>query len=57
MQIRITVRMGLVGCVRHTVIEIEDDMTEEEIDEVAREALFQGELISLSWKRIDSGVD
>lgn len=45
--IRVTVSMGLVGCKRHGDFEIEDDATDDEIDEVAKEVLFN--LIEWNW--------
>lgn len=50
MKIRITVSIGLVGCKRDRIIEVDDDMTDEEIDEYAKEVLF-GEIVSWNWSK------
>lgn len=46
--IEIHVSIGLVGCRRTTTIEVEDDATDDEIEEVARESMF--ELVEWSWR-------
>ncbi len=48
--IEITVTMGLQGCKRTNTIEIEDGTSDDEIEEIAQEAMF--ELISWSWHDI-----
>lgn len=40
--------MGLVGCKRSTTIEVDDDASDEEIEDQAREALF--EMIEWNWE-------
>ena len=49
--IEVTVSLGLVGCVRTGTIEVEDDASEDEIEETARDALF--ELITWSWREVE----
>lgn len=51
MKIKITVSIGLVGCRREKVIEVDDDMTDEEIDEYAKEVMFESELVSWHWSK------
>lgn len=51
MKIKIHVSIGLVGCRREATIDVEDDATEDEIDEIAQEAMF--EMISWGWCRAD----
>jgi hypothetical protein len=36
-----SVRLGLVGCVREFEFEVEDDVTDEEIEQIAREVAFE----------------
>lgn len=47
-RIEVHVSVGLVGCRRKATIEVEDDCTDEEIEELAREALF--EMIEWGWR-------
>ena len=49
--IEVTVSIGLVGCKRSSTIEVEDDMTDDEIEEEAREAMFN--LIEWGWSWVD----
>lgn len=42
------VSVGLVGCKRECQIEVEDDSTDEEIEEAAREALWT--MIEWGWR-------
>lgn len=46
--IEVTVTMGLVGCRQQTTFEIEDDASDDDIEEAAREAMF--ELIQWTWR-------
>ena len=46
--LEVYVSVGLVGCRRSETIEVEDDATEEEIEEVARETMFS--MIEWGWK-------
>jgi hypothetical protein len=50
--IEITVSLGLVGCKRTTTIEVDEDATEDEIEELARDAMLDG-LIEWSWRPVD----
>ena len=47
-RIVVTVSMGLVGCNRKSVIEVEDELSDEDIDELARDAMFS--LIEWDWR-------
>lgn len=51
MKIKIKLSIGLAGCTREKVIDIEDDCTNEEIDEMAQEAVH--EMISWHWVRVE----
>lgn len=51
--IEVIVSMGLVGCRRTTTIEVEEDLSDEEIEEQARDAMFESELISWSWRAVE----
>jgi hypothetical protein len=44
---------GLVGCDRHSEIEVEDDATDEEIDEAVREDVFN--FVNWTWWRAEAG--
>lgn len=44
-KIRVTISIGLVGCKRTETFDVEDDATEEEIEEMAKEAALE----SLNW--------
>lgn len=48
MKITVWVSMSLVGCERHDEIEVEDDATEEEIEEAGREWM---------WEQIEWGYE
>lgn len=41
MKIKVGCAMDLVGCQQEEIIELLDDLTEEEIEEAAREAAFE----------------
>lgn len=42
MKLRVWVAMNLVGCQKETVVELDDgDYTEEQIEEIAREEMFE----------------
>lgn len=45
--IRVTVSLGLVGCRRSETIEVEDDCSEDEIEEMARDTMYS--LIEWGW--------
>lgn len=53
MKIDAHVHMGLVGCTRKFSVEVEDDCTDDEIDEVVRDTMFDG-IIEWGWKRAGS---
>lgn len=50
MRIKVHVTTGLVGSDRECEIEVEDDATDDQIEEQAREAMF--DLIEWTWSRI-----
>jgi hypothetical protein len=49
MKITLHVSIGLSGCTRTKTFEVADDCSDDEIDEIAREAMF--ELVQWHWKR------
>jgi len=51
MKMIVHVSIGLAGADRDAEIEVEDGSTNEEIEELAREAMF--EMVEWSWKRVD----
>lgn len=51
MIIRVRVSTNLVQSETYRDIEVEDDATEEDIEELAREAMF--EQIEWSWEKVD----
>jgi len=51
MKIKVHVTTGLVGADRECEIEVDDDATDDQIEEQAREAMF--ELIEWAWWRVD----
>lgn len=51
MKIKITVSMGLVGCRRERTIEIDDGLTEEQIDEQVKEEVLGSEMVTWSWSK------
>lgn len=53
MKIEVHLSIGLVGCRRKITFEVEDDCTDEQIDEIAREAIF--ELVEWQWERTPGG--
>lgn len=46
-RIRVYVTTGFVGCGREEIIEVEDDCSDEEIEEFAREVMFS--MIEWGW--------
>jgi len=50
-KIKVYVDSGYVGCKNENVIEVEDDATEEEIEELAGEAIY--EMIDIGWYEVD----
>lgn len=50
-QIKVTVTLGLVGCKREEIIEVEADLSEEEISEIAEETLFS--MIEWGWTGVE----
>ena len=50
-RIKVYVTIGLVGCRREVELDIEDDMTDDEIEELARDTMF--EIIEWGWKRVE----
>ena len=44
------VSIGLVGCKREFSVEVEDDCTDDEIDEVVRDRMF-ADIIDWGWKK------
>jgi hypothetical protein len=48
MKVRVHVSNGMVGCERTIEIEIDDDKSEDEIEELAKEAMF--EMIEWWWE-------
>lgn len=50
MKIAVNVSIGLVGCRRVAVIEVDDDSTEDELETIAEEAMF--EMVSWGWERV-----
>lgn len=46
-EIEVSIHIGLVGCNRTTTFEIGDDATPDEIEEQAREAMF--EMLEWHW--------
>jgi hypothetical protein len=51
MKIEIRVNTGYVGCEKKDIIELDDDLTEEEIEESALERMF--EMIGWSWRKVE----
>ena len=49
-RIRVHVSNGYVGCRRETFIDVEEDLTDRDIDDSAREALF--EMIEWGWEPV-----
>lgn len=47
------VSMGLAGCMRKFSVEVDDDCTDDEIDEAVRDEMF-ATVISWRWKREES---
>lgn len=47
--------MGLVGCKRQEIIDVDDDATDEEIDEIAKDWLFSS--VEWSWKKVENKSD
>lgn len=52
-KIEVYVSTGYVGSRKAEVIEVEDDMSDDDIDEVARECMFS--MIEWSWRDADEG--
>lgn len=55
MKIRVWVEMGLVGCFKEAEIEVDDNLTEGEIEAEAREAMF--EMIDWGHSRVEEGAE
>ncbi len=49
MKITVYVSIGLVGCRREATIEVDDDATEEDIEEEAQEAMLQ--MVQWHWEK------
>lgn len=47
--VEVYVSLGLVGCNRTATIEVEDDETDDAIEEMAREEMFN--LINWGWEK------
>lgn len=54
MMVEVYVSVGLVGCRRKVVVEVEDDMTDEEIEEAATETLHS--MIEWGWRKVDDAA-
>ena len=52
MKVEVIVSLNLVGCERRTTIEVEEGTPDAEIEEVAKDAMF--EMIEWTWKRVES---
>lgn len=50
MKVEVIVSTGKVGSERRAEIEVDDEATDDAIEEVAKEAMF--ELIEWTWKRV-----
>ena len=55
MKITVHVRMGLVGCERKSTIDVEDDLSEDDLEEIAREEMF--DMIEWWYERGDKNDD
>lgn len=51
MKITVTVSIGLVGCKKTSVIEVEDGSDDEAIEESAKDEMFN--MIEWGWRRAD----
>lgn len=49
MKIIVTVSMGLVGCKKESEIEVDDDLGDDDIEEIAREEMFT--MIEWGWSK------
>lgn len=52
MKIRITVSTNKVGSEKVRTIEVDDDTLEDDIEEIAKDAMF--DMISWNWERVDT---
>jgi hypothetical protein len=44
--------VGLVGCKRNEIFEVEDDATDEEIEEIIKEWVY--ELVEWGWQTVEA---
>jgi hypothetical protein len=51
MKIKIFVHNGLVGCTKTDIIEVDDDLTDEQIDQECQEHVLSN-MIEFGWDRI-----
>lgn len=51
MKVEIAVSIGLVGCVRRRVIEVEDDASDNDIWEEVEEIALAN-MVEIDWKRV-----
>lgn len=49
MKVKAYVTMGLVGCKREEILDLDDDLSDEDIDESVKEWMFN--VIEWSWKK------
>ena len=55
MMVKVYVSLDLVGCKQETEIEVEDDCSEKEIEEMARDAMY--EMIEWGYEKADPKPD
>ncbi len=51
MKIKVTVSIGLVGCHKSHTIEVDDDETEDGLEEIARDEMLN--MIEWDWERVE----
>lgn len=48
-RLTVSVSIGLVGCKRERTIEVEDDLSDDDLDAIALDVMY--ELVEWNWKR------
>jgi hypothetical protein len=54
MKVKLTVSIGLVGCMREETVDLDDDMTDEELDEYWRDWMLSK--IGGTWKKLPETI-
>lgn len=52
-KIKIWVSIGLVGCRRTTVVDVDPGMSNEAIDDLVKEIVFGEEMVTYGWHQVE----